>query len=397
MTWPRASTVALGCAVLLLARTRPLALSAAPSVEVIEVPPAAEGGEFRLGTIAGRVSGAGNGRRIVLYARSGDWYVQPYADRPFTAIQSDSTWTSSTHLGTEYAALLVDAEYRPLARTPALPGIGGGVAAVTVTEGAPPWWKTRWFRVACFVVAALGAVGLHRHRVRQLARELDARSDERLEERTRIAQELYDTLLQGFLSASMQLHLAVDQLPEGSPDRARLDQALAVMGRATDEARRVLHGLRCSAADDEPLEGALGRLAGELGPDVVADYRVTVEGTPRPLHPIIRDEVYRLGREAVVNALRHARARSVLVEIAYAPGDLRMVVRDDGCGIDPGVLASSEGDCGVPGMRKRADRIGARLRIRSQAGTGTEVELSVPEAVAFHTQSNVPSRRETVP
>ena len=78
------------------------------------------------------------------------------------------------------------------------------------------------------------------------------------------------------------------------------------------------------------------------------------------------------------------------------PGDLRMVVRDDGCGIDPGVLASSEGDCGVPGMRKRADRIGARLRIRSQAGTGTEVELSVPEAVAFHTQA-ASSRRETVP
>jgi signal transduction histidine kinase len=381
--------------VLLLARTRPPALAAAAAVEVIEVPPAAEGGEFRLGTIAGRVSGAGNGQRIVLYARSGDWYVQPYADRPFTAIQSDSTWTSSTHLGTEYAALLVDADYRPLARTPALPGIGGGVAAVTVTEGVPPWWKTRWFRVACFVVAVLGAVGLHRHRLRQLARELDARSDERLEERTRIAQELYDTLLQGFLSASMRLHLAVDQLPAGSPDRARLEQALAVMGRATDEARRVLHGLRCTADDGEPLEGALGRLARELGPDVVADYRVTVEGTPRRLHPIIRDEVYRLGREAVVNALRHARARSVLVEIAYA-GDLRMVVRDDGCGIDAGVLASSEGDCGVPGMRKRADRIGGRLRIRSQAGTGTEVELSVPEAVAFHTQA-ASSRRETVP
>jgi signal transduction histidine kinase len=396
MTWPRAGRVALACAVLLLARTRPPALAAAPAVEVIEVPPAAEGGEFRLGTIAGRVSGAGNGQRIVLYARSGDWYVQPYADQPFTAIQPDSTWTSSTHLGTEYAALLVDAGYRPLARTPALPGVGGGVAAVTVTEGVPPWWKTRWFRVACFVVAVLGAASLHRHRLRQLARELDARSDERLEERTRIAQELYDTLLQGFMSASMRLHLAVDQLPEGSPDRARLDQALAVMGRATDEARRVLHGLRCTADDGEPLEGALGRLARDLGPDVVADYRVTVEGTPRRLHPIIRDEVYRLGREAVVNALRHARARSVLVEIAYAPGDLRMVVRDDGCGIDPGVLASSEGDCGVPGMRKRADRIGARLRIRSQAGTGTEVELSVPEAVAFHTQA-ASSRRETVP
>jgi signal transduction histidine kinase len=396
MTWPRAGAVALVCALALLARTRPPAMAAGPSVELGQVPPAAEGGEFRLGTIAGRVSGAQGGQRIVLYARSGDWYVQPYADQPFTAIQGDSTWRSSTHLGTEYAALLVDAEYRPIARTPALPGIGGGVAALTVRDGVPPWWKAPWFRVACLVVAVLGAIGLHRYRLQQLARELDARSHERVAERTRIAQELYDTLLQGFLSASMQLHLAVDQLPEGSPERTRLDQALGVMGRATDEARRVLHGLRC-ADDDERLESSLGRLPKELGPDVVADYRVTVEGTGRRLHPIIRDEVYRVGREAVMNAFRHARARSVVVEIEYSAGGLRVVVRDDGRGIDEGVLASAEGDGGVAGMRKRADRIGARLRIRSQAGAGTEVELSVPEAVAFHEQANESSRRETVP
>jgi signal transduction histidine kinase len=396
MRWPRASTVALACAVVLLARVRPPALAAGPSVDLRQVPPAAEGGEFRLGTIAGRVSGARGGQRIVLYARSGDWYVQPYADRPFTAIQADSSWTSSTHLGTEYAALLVDAEYRPPARTPTLPGVGGGVAAVTVTEGVPPWWKSTWFRVACLAVAVLGGASLHRYRLQQLARELDARSVERLAERTRIAQELYDTLLQGFLSASMQLHLAVDRLPAGSPDRTRLDQALAVMGRATDEARRVLHGLRCQDDDEERLESALGRLPRELGPDVGADYRVTVEGTGRRLHPIIRDEVYRVGREAVLNALRHARARSVVVEVAYSAGGLRVVVRDDGCGIDAGVLASSEGECGVPGMRKRADRIGGRLRIRSAAGAGTEVELSVPEAVAFHAQS-ASSRGETGP
>jgi signal transduction histidine kinase len=396
MTWPRAMKIALVCALVLLARIRPPAMAAEPSVELSELPPAAEGGEFRFGTIAGRVSGARSGQRIVLYARSGDWYVQPYADQPFTVIQPDSTWRSSTHLGTEYAALLVDAEYRPLARTPTLPGIGSGVAAVTVTEGVPPWWKSTWFRVGCLVVAALGAFGLHRYRLQQLARQLDARSDERLTERTRIAQELYDTLLQGLLSASMQLHLAVDQLPEGSPDRARLDQVLAVMGRATDEARRVLRGLRCGDDDDERLESSFGRLPKELGPDVVAEYRVSVVGTERRLHPIIRDEVFRVGREAVLNALRHARARSVEVEIAYLAGGLRVVVRDDGCGIDAGVLASSEGDCGVPGMRKRADRIGGRLRIRSQGGTGTEVELSVPEAVAFHTQS-ASSRRETAP
>jgi signal transduction histidine kinase len=270
------------------------------------------------------------------------------------------------------------------------------VVAIAVTEGAPPWWKTRWFRLASLVVAGLAGIGLHRHRLQKLARELDARSVERLAERTRIAQELYDTLLQGFLSASMQLHLAVDQLPEGSPDRVRLDQALGVMGRATDEARRVLQGLGSGNRDAERLEVALARLPRELTADTVDDYKVTVEGEGRRLHPIIRDEVYRVGREAVVNALRHARARAVAVEIEYSPRGLRVLVRDDGAGIDPLVLASEpQGDCGLAGMRKRAAGIGARLRIRSHAGAGTEVELSVPGSVAFQDPADGSSRRET--
>ena len=387
-----ASWVAAVCAAMLLAGTHPPPTAAEPTIEFSRVPPAAEGGTAQIATIEGRVIGARGGQRIVLYARSGDWYVQPFADEPFTAIQADSTWRSSTHLGREYAALLVDAEYRPPARTPSLPGIGGGVAAAAAAEGTPPWWRARWFRVACIMVAGLGAVGLHRRRLQQLAHELDARSAERLAERTRIAQELYDTLLQGFLSASMQLHLAVDQLPEGSPDRTRLDRVLDVMGRATDEARCVLHGLRSGDDDGERLEVSLGRLGQELGSGAGADYRVIVEGAGRRLHPIIRDEVYCVGREAVVNAFRHARARAVAVEIEYSARRLRVLVRDDGCGIAARVLAASrEGDCGLAGMRKRAARIGARLRVRSRAGAGTQVELFVPGRAAFQGSG----RRET--
>jgi signal transduction histidine kinase len=370
-------------------------MTAGPTVELSQVPPADEGGSARLGAIEGRVIGARTGQRIVLYARSGDWYVQPFADQPFTAVQPDSTWRTSTHLGTEYAALLVDAEYRPPAKTPALPGTGAGVAAVAVTRGTPPWWRTLWFQIALAMLAALAALGLHRHRLRRLAREFDARSGERLAERTRIAQELYDTLLQGFLSASMQLHLAVDELPAGSPDRARLEHVLGVMGRATDEGRRVLQGLRCADDEGERLETALGRLGPELASEASADYRVTVDGAAARLRPIVRDEVYRVAREAVVNAFRHARSRAVAVEIEYSAGGLRVLVRDDGCGIDDGVLASSgDGDCGLPGMRKRAARIGARLRVRRRDAGGTEVELSVPRGVAFPGPSHGSSRRE---
>jgi len=369
---------------------------AASAIEFSLVPPEAAGGTEQLASIEGRVTAPGPGQRIVLYARSGDWYVQPYANAPFTAIQGDGRWRSPTHLGTEYAAVLVDAEYRPPAKASTLPGIGGGVAAVAVTDGVPPWWKTGWFRLAGLVAAALAAFGLHRYRLQKLAHELDARSLERLTERTRIAQELYDTLLQGFLSASMQLHLAVDQLPEGSPDRARLDQALAVMGRATDEGRRVLHGLRCGNSDAERLESAFERLPQGLPSETVGDYKVTVAGESRRLHPIIRDEVYRVGREAVMNAFRHAQARAVAVEIEYSPRGLRVAVRDDGRGIDSRVLASSrEGDGGLSGMRRGAAGIGARLRIRSGSGVGTLVELSVPGSVAFQGPADGPRRLET--
>jgi len=128
----------------------------------------------------------------------------------------------------------------------------------------------------------------------------------------------------------------------------------------------------------------------------MGEYKVTVAGESRRLHPIIRDEVYRVGREAVVNAVRHARARAVAVEIEYSQRGLRVAVRDDGRGIDSRVLAASrEGDGGLSAMRRGAAGIGARLRIRTGSGVGTVVELSVPGSVAFQGPADGPRRLET--
>jgi signal transduction histidine kinase len=360
--------------------------AAAPSVEFVRVPPAEEGGSARMASVEGRVRGAGPGQRVVLYARSGSWFVQPFADRPFTIIRPDSTWRSSTHLGTEYAALLVDAAYLPAATASVLPGTGNGVAAVAVVDGEPEFWRKRWFAVSAVLAAALVGWALHRRRLRELTRQLHLRSDERLAERTRIAQELYDTLLQGFLSASMQLHLAVDRLPESSPERPCLDRLLCMMGQVTDEGRNVLQGLRSSDGEGQRLDKSLARIPHELGLAEATEYRVVASGVQRRLHPIIRDEVYSVGREVVVHALRHAQARAVEVEVAYSPRALRLVVRDDGCGI--------EASTGLAGMRERAGRIGAKLRVRSRAGAGTEVELSVPGAIAFQDAPAPPPPRE---
>jgi signal transduction histidine kinase len=227
--------------------------------------------------------------------------------------------------------------------------------------------------------------------LRQLIRQLNVSFEERLAERTRIAQELHDTLLQGFLSASMQVHVAVDRLPADSPAKPRLTRALQLMRQVIEEGRNAVRGLRSTQSVSLDLEQALARIQDEMAPrDQIGeqiDFRVIVDGEPRPLHPVLRDEIYRIGREALINAFRHARAKSIGVELTYSPNYLRLSVRDDGCGIEPEVVRSGrDGHWGLQGMRERADSIGAQLRVFSSTAAGTEVELSVPGQVAFRNQ-----------
>jgi signal transduction histidine kinase len=133
----------------------------------------------------------------------------------------------------------------------------------------------------------------------------------------------------------------------------------------------------------DALETAFSRIQQEFI-DSRASFRVVVEGPPAVLGPVVRDEVYRIGREAVINAFRHAAATRIEIELEYTLRELRMFVRDDGKGVDEQVLVrGSEGHWGLTGMRERAERIGATLKIRSRAGAGTEVELRVPARVAF--------------
>jgi signal transduction histidine kinase/ligand-binding sensor domain-containing protein len=255
----------------------------------------------------------------------------------------------------------------------------------------PAFWQTRWFQTLCLAVCAVAVVALYRLRMYQLTRRLNIRFQERLAERTRIAQELHDTLLQGFVSASMQLDVAEDQLPDDSPTKPVLKRILQLMGRVTEEGRNALRGLRTADDDSRDLELAFSRVRQELAIDEKIDYRVVAHSTTRPLRPVIRDEVYRIGREALTNAFLHSRASTIEVEVEYATRYLRVIVRDDGCGIDPQVLdAGRQGHWGLPGMRERSEGIGASLRLLSRIGAGTEVELTVPSAIAFENQSRRP-------
>lgn len=362
--------------------------TAPPRIKFNSVPLAGADNPGKMGEISGRVVGFQPGQRVVIYAQGETkWWVQPFADSPFTDINRDGSWSNSTHPGTNYAALLVDPGFRPSPTADVLPT--AGVLAIAVTKGEIAFWHRWWFPPVCVIVAVGIIFGVHRLRVRQLSNELNLRFEERLAERTRVAQELHDTLLQGVLSASMQLHVAVDQIAEESPVRPALNRVLQLMGQVVDEGRNTLRGLRSSVDNAHDLESSFSRVPDELGAPSEIDFRVVVEGEPLPLRSVIRDDVYSIGREALVNAFRHSRPSSVDVQLEYAPSQLRIVVRDNGCGIDSQVLQSGrDGHWGLSGMRERAERIGAILKVLSRPGSGTEVELRVPSNIAFDSGSS---------
>src|SRR6266446_3568385 len=182
-------------------------------------------------------------------------------------------------------------------------------------------------------------------------------------------------------------------MPDDSPIKDPLTHVQQLMGRVIDEGRHAVRGLRLSDGSTRDLEQAFSRIPKELGMEENIVYRVIVEGKRRPLHPLIRDEVYRIGREAIVNAFRHAQAQRIEVEIEYSGKRLCVLIRDDGRGIDPVSLSSGhDRHRGLFGMRERADKIGGRVNVWSRNAAGTEIELSVPGKVAFQVASSAGSR-----
>jgi signal transduction histidine kinase len=208
--------------------------------------------------------------------------------------------------------------------------------------------------------------------------------DERLTERVRIAQELHDTLLQGFVAASMHLHVAVDRLSSECPEKQRFTDIAQMVDRVLDEGRCALQGLRPRSEPGASLGVALARVPSDLGFAPPSGFRVVVLGREKALRLGLLDEVYRIGREAIVNACRHSQAKEIEAEVEYRPTELRIAVRDNGRGMGPQELEGGRrGHWGLGGMRERADRIGARLRLWSRVALGTEVELCVPGWIAF--------------
>jgi PAS domain S-box-containing protein len=204
----------------------------------------------------------------------------------------------------------------------------------------------------------------------------------RLEERTRIAQELHDTLLQTFQSALLHLGVALDDITQDSPFKPQLDRTLQIMRQGIEEGRNAIQGLRSSGPQTSDLVVALSRIQEELKEPPNTDFRVVVTGRQRQLPREIQDEIYRIGREALVNAFCHSGAKRVELELEYSDCELRMRIRDNGRGIDPQVIEKGRrGHWGLAGMRERATRIGGLVKILSSPMAGTEVQLFLPSKV----------------
>jgi signal transduction histidine kinase len=151
------------------------------------------------------------------------------------------------------------------------------------------------------------------------------------------------------------------------------------------EGRNTIKGMRSQNSENSlVLEHAFATIRRDLDVRDEIDFRVIVDGIPQPLRPLVRDEVYRIGREALVNAFKHSEARAIEIQLEYAPKYFRLSVRDNGCGVKTEILQRGrKGHLGLSGMREGAEKLGAKLKIWNRAEGGTEIELIVPQHIAF--------------
>ena len=258
----------------------------------------------------------------------------------------------------------------------------------------PAFYQTTWFLVLCVVAAGCLTWTAYELRMRRVKARLDLRYEDRLAERTRIARELHDTLLQGFQGLMFRLQAVRNLLPDHPTEAIQdLDAALDRGDQAIAEGRDAVQGLRSSAASNNDLLHGITVIAEELAAadrnPFSATFNLLVEGQRRDLDPSLKDEIYLIAREALGNAFHHAQARKIEAEITYGDSLFRIRIRDDGSGMDPIVRdhGGRAGHWGLTGMRERAQTLGGQLVVWSREGAGTEVDLTIPNSIAYSVRS----------
>ncbi|QNI33450.1 hypothetical protein H7849_05740 [Alloacidobacterium dinghuense] len=241
------------------------------------------------------------------------------------------------------------------------------------------------FQASTAVVAVLLLVLAYLIRVQYVVRQARIMIEQRQVERGAVARDLHDTFLQSVQGLILRFHTATKQLPQNQPARRMFEEALKQSDAVMTEGRELLVNLHATTSKENDLPTALVNYGEEMQKGGSRAFKAAVNGSIRPLHPIIFEELSRIGKEALANAFRHSMARSIEAELNYEPSQLRIRIRDDGAGIDPNVLKQGcrDGHMGLPSMRERAKNIGAQLDLWSRTGMGTEVELRISANLAY--------------
>jgi signal transduction histidine kinase/ligand-binding sensor domain-containing protein len=249
----------------------------------------------------------------------------------------------------------------------------------------PAFYQTRWFYALCALAFLAALTVAYRVRVRQVAAQVRDRLEARLAERERIARDLHDTLLQGIQGLIWRFQAATDRIPPGEPARQLMEQSLDRADKLLEESRDKVKDLRPAARDNTDLAQALAAEGEQFAKLQSAKFHASVQGVPRELHPIVREEGFLIGREALANAFRHSAAATIEAEVTYDEAALHVRIRDDGRGISAAVLDAGgrPGHFGLLGMRERAKKLGAAIEVWSKPGAGTEIDLRVPAEVAY--------------
>jgi signal transduction histidine kinase len=263
-------------------------------------------------------------------------------------------------------------------------GVWNAVGATLNFSVAPAWYQTAWCRFLFVLSAVLVACFLYQLRLRQIAASMSARFDERLAERTRMARELHDAFLQTVQGSKLVADHALKRPSDPVQMHRALEQLSEWLTRAIEEARAALNSLRTSTTQRNDLADAFQRATeNDFVPELMA-VRFSVMGDSRDMHPLVRDEVYRIGYEAIRNACLHSAASQLEIELKYST-DLALRVNDNGTGFDQAIADKGKDEhFGLQGMRERAARIGAKLALLTSA-SGTEIKLTVPGGIIFRT------------
>src|SRR5258705_10948827 len=269
-------------------------------------------------------------------------------------------------------------------------GVWNDAGATLDFSVAPAWYQTNWFRLLCVVSGLFVGWTVYRLRVHQIASVISVRFDERLAERTRMARELHDTFLQTIQGSKMVADDALEQSGNAVRLHRAMEQLSIWLGQAVNEGRAALNSLRSSTTEKNDLAEAFRRATQDgLIPRSMA-VTFSVVGDARDMHPIVRDEIYRIGYEAIRNSCVHSGASRLEVELKYAH-DLAVRVNDNGIGIEPTVSDKGKDEhFGLQGMRERAARIGGKLTLVSSATSGTEITVVIPGGIVFRKTSATP-------